>query len=154
MWINRGWFPWESEGYPHSGNMFHTQSWWNFRHLDNILFVHFNDLLADLPAEIDHIAEYLAIPISVEDAATIAQAVSFESIKRNAATMGPMPPEFARNAWTHGLDTFFFKGTNGRWRTVLTRAELDMYKAAKARVLTPECARWLEQGRAALGSST
>jgi aryl sulfotransferase len=25
-WINRGWFEWESEGYPHSGNLYHTQS--------------------------------------------------------------------------------------------------------------------------------
>lgn len=153
MWINRGWFPWESEGYPHSGNMYHTQSWWNFRHLDNIFFVHFNDLLADLPAEIRRIADYLAIPITDEDAVTIAGAVSFTSVKRNAAMMGPMPPEFARNAWTHGLDTFFFKGTNGRWRKVLTPAELEMYAEAKARVLTPDCALWLEGGRAALDNN-
>lgn len=58
-WINRGWFAWESEGYPHSGNLYHTQSWWNFRHLGNILFVHFNDLLSDQPAEIARIAHYL-----------------------------------------------------------------------------------------------
>ncbi len=51
-WINRGWFDWESEGYPHSGNLNHTRSWWAFRHLPNILFVHFNDLLADPRGEI------------------------------------------------------------------------------------------------------
>ena len=28
-WLSRGWFPWESEGYPFWGNLHHTQSWWN-----------------------------------------------------------------------------------------------------------------------------
>jgi hypothetical protein len=33
---------------------------------------------------------------------------------------------------------------------VLTEAELAMYEQTKARVLTPDCARWVESGRAAL----
>src|SRR5690606_6664059 len=45
QWITRGWFEWENEGYPCYGNMHHTQTWWNYRHLGNILFVHYNDLL-------------------------------------------------------------------------------------------------------------
>jgi aryl sulfotransferase len=150
LWINRGWFTWESEGYPHSGNMYHTQSWWNFGHLDNILFVHFNDLLTDLPVEIRRIANYLEIPISEENLIMVAQAVSFDSVKQNASKMGPIPKEFAQNAWKHGFDTFFFKGTNGRWREVLTPAELVMYERTKTRVLSPDCASWLEQGRVAL----
>ncbi|MFN2201824.1 MAG: sulfotransferase domain-containing protein [Caldilineaceae bacterium] len=149
-WINRGWFAWESEGYPHSGNMYHTQSWWNFRYLDNILFVHFNDLLGDLPTEIGRIADFLEIAVSKEDISEITQAVSFDSIKAHASTMGPIPPEFALGAWKHGYETFFFKGTNGRWKDVLTPEELVMYERAKTRVLTPDCARWLEGGRTAL----
>lgn len=31
-----------------------------------------------------------------------------------------------------------------------TEAELAMYEQTKARVLTPDCARWLELGRVAL----
>lgn len=135
-WINRGWFEWESEGYPHSGNLYHTQCWWKFRHLDNILFVHFNDLLANLAEEIRRIAGYLEIDLSEEALSTIAQAVSFSSVKQSAAMMGPMPVESAQNTWKQGLDTFFFKGTNGRWKEVLTEAELVMYEQAKARVLT------------------
>lgn len=149
-WINRGWFEWESEGYPHSGNLYHTQSWWKFRHLDNILFVHFNDLLANLTKEIRRIADYLEIDLSEEALSTIAQAVSFSSVKQNAAMMGPMPVESAQNIWKQGLDTFFFKGTNGRWKEVLTEAELVMYEQAKTRVLTADCTAWLEQGRITL----
>lgn len=46
LWINRGWFDWETEGYPHWSNLRHMQSWWQERRQPNILFVHFNDLLA------------------------------------------------------------------------------------------------------------
>ena len=149
-WINRGWFDWESEGYPHSGNLNHTRSWWAFRHLPNILFVHFNDLLADPRGEIRAVADFLAIPVPDAALTSIAAEVSFAAIKRNAAMAGPMSEEHAQGTWTGGLDTFFFRGTNGRWRGVLDADELAMYRRAKARVLPPDCARYTERGRAAL----
>ena len=40
-----------------------------------------------------------------------------------------------------GAKTFFHKGTNGRWRDVLTDAEPAMYEQTKADVLSPDCAR-------------
>ncbi len=48
--------------------------------------------------------------------------------------------------WKGGAAAFFFKGNNGRWRDVLTEDDLAMYEAAKGRVLSPDCAAWLEQG--------
>jgi len=63
-WINEGWFEWEQEGWPYWGNMRTYQLWWPYRNLDNVLLVHFNDLLADLPKEIAHIAEFLEIEAS------------------------------------------------------------------------------------------
>jgi len=46
-----------------------------------------------------------------------------------------------------GADAFFYKGTNGRWREVLSREELALYDKAAKRVLTPDCRQWLENGR-------
>jgi aryl sulfotransferase len=45
-----------------------------------------------------------------------------------------------------GTDTFFHKGTNGRWHDVLSREELKLYDAAAERELTADCRRWLESG--------
>lgn len=149
LWIGRGWFPWESDGWPHSGNLYHAASWWRFRQLDNILFVHFADLLADLPAELDRIAGFLGIPLPAARRAAIAAAVSFDALRRDRAAAGPMPEDRAATVWRDGLGTFFFKGTNGRWRDVLTGPELELYEAAKARCLPPDCAAFLERGRAA-----
>ena len=49
-----------------------------------------------------------------------------------------------------GLKSFVFKGTNGRWRDVLSADELVAYDRRVAGVFTPECAAWVEQGRRAL----
>lgn len=153
-WINRGWFPGESEGYPHSANMAHTQSWWNFRHLPNILFVHFADLLADPAAEISRVAAHLGLSLSEDEVRAVVMATSFAALRENAASSGPVPVEGANMIWTEGLKTFFFKGTNGRWRDVLSPVELRMYEKAKRRVLTPDCAAFTELGRQALNLGT
>jgi aryl sulfotransferase len=42
-----------------------------------------------------------------------------------------------------GASTFFNKGTNGRWRDVLTDDDLAMYETAAAE-LDPELRAWLE----------
>lgn len=139
-WITGGWFEWESEGYPFWGNMHHTQSWWNYRHLENILFVHYKDLLNDLPHEIRRIARFLEIPISDEGVAAILPALKLEAMRRNGERTLPGPSWI----WKDGAQTFFFKGSNGRWRDVLTDEELVMYEERAARVLTPECRAWLE----------
>jgi aryl sulfotransferase len=145
-WISRGWFEWESEGYPYWGNMHHTRTWWNYRGLDNILFVHFNDLLTDLEGEIGRVAAFLEIEVSAESITTVAQAVSFSTMKQRAIKVGA----FGRKILREGAQTFFFKGTNDRWKGILSEDELAQYEETIAKVLTPDCARWLEQGRAAL----
>jgi len=145
-WINRGWFEWEEEGYPYWGNMHHTQTWWNFRHLNNILFVHFNDLLANLEEEMRTITSFLEMEVSAESIANVAQAVRFSALKKKAIADEKEPSMVFKG----GAKTFFYKGTNGRWKGVLSENELAMCEATKSRVLTPECARWLELGRVAL----
>ena len=54
--VSRGSFPWEHDGFPFWSHFYHAQSFWNFRHLPNIHFVHFNDLKADLEKEMRRIA--------------------------------------------------------------------------------------------------
>jgi aryl sulfotransferase len=83
--------------------------------------------------------------LSEESIAEIVHAVSFSTVKEKA-TKDPLT---GSEVWKGGMKTFFFKGTNGRWQGVLSEDELAMYETTKAQVLTPECALWLEKGRAA-----
>jgi aryl sulfotransferase len=48
--------------------------------------------------------------------------------------------------WKDGAGTFFYKGTNGRWKDVLSAEELALYDEAMRMTLPPDCAKWLEQG--------
>ena len=145
MWITKGWFDWETEGYPHWSNMRHVQTWWQDRAEPNILFVHYNDLLADLEGGISRIADYLDIECASETVSAIAGLVTFRSMRRDAEVIDPG----AVKAFKGGAKTFFNKGTNGRWRAVLTEDDIAVYNAVANRELTSDCRLWLENGRAA-----
>ena len=148
-WLDIGSFSWEQDGYPFWSHLSHAQSWWNYRHLKNILFVHFNDLLADLDGEMRRISAYLDIPINEARWPMLVHAVTFSAMKANAEKMAP--------ASTIGLwkDTsnFFHRGTNRRWVGVLTDEQVARYRKRAAERLEPSLATWLEHGRHASGAS-
>jgi aryl sulfotransferase len=142
QWMSAGWFDWESEGYPFWSNLRHVQTWWNFRHLPNILFVHYNDLLANMRGELDRIAGYLDIELGADIRGRIAQMVSFSSMKRDAEHINPD----SHQVFKGGPATFINKGVNGRWREVLNADDLDLYRKAAKRELSSDAQTWLEQG--------
>ena len=144
-WITRGWFEWEHEGYPFWSVMHHAQTWWDYRHLPNILFVHYADLLADMDGGIRRIARYLEIEPAADAWPAIVRNCSFAEMKARGDELMPMMKMVLKG----GADSFFHKGTNGRWREALSADELELYETAAARELTPECRRWLEHGGAA-----
>jgi len=51
--------------------------------------------------------------------------------------------------WDGGAETFINKGTNGRWRDILTAEDIARYEATALAELGPECAAWLASGEAA-----
>ncbi|MEM9459445.1 MAG: sulfotransferase domain-containing protein [Myxococcota bacterium] len=148
-WICRGWFPWESEGYPFWSNMYNMQTYWDCREEPNLLFLHHSDMLRDLARQARRIARFLGIDASEERIALTVETTTFSNVKRAIANATP-PPEAPKNdrpqMLARGLDGFFHRGTNGRWQEILTPEDLTLYEQAKQRVLTPECATWLEHG--------
>jgi aryl sulfotransferase len=141
-WMTRGWFEWESEGWPFWSNLHHTQSYWPYRDLDNVQLFHYSDMLVDLRGQILRLARYLGFDLSEEELGRITESATFDQMKKDMKPMDGL----LRAAFKGGSDAFIFKGTNGRWREVLNAEDLALYEAAKERVLTPDCAAWLEQG--------
>ncbi len=144
-WITRGYFGWEHEGWPFWGNLRHTQSYWTYRHLPNMLFVHYGDMLADLAGVVRRVAAFAGIEVCDAEVTRVIEATSFDAIRKMADDL-PLEQDKSRFVFKDGLKSFFFKGSNGRWRDVLNDEDLALYEAAKARVLAPDCARWLENG--------
>jgi len=116
-----------------------------YRHLPNILSVNYTDLLADFQAEAQRIANFLEIQVPEEVWPTIIRNCTLSEMRAAAA-----PHNRLQQVLKGGRGSFFYKGTNNRWKEVLSAGELALYDAAAKRVLTPECRRWLKNGKSAL----
>jgi aryl sulfotransferase len=117
-------------------------TYWRERRRSNLLFVHYADLKADLPNEMRRISDFLGIETPQSLMPDLARAASFETMKAQGESM---MPELAM-AFDRGADRFINKGTNGRWRGVLTEDDLARYLALVARKFTPAEAAWIEHG--------
>lgn len=141
-WISRGSFDWEQDGYPFWSHLHHAQTWWDFKHLDNILFVHFSDLRKDTDKEMRRISSYLDIPVNEDIWPSLLEGVSFKSMKANADKMAP--------GATHGLwkrnSDFFDSGDNKRWQGLITEEQSERYEKVSAERLTPDLNDWLANG--------
>jgi len=141
-WIGEGWFEWEPDGWPYWSHHHHLSTWWEFRDLDNVLFVHFGDLKADPETEIRRMAAFLDIEIAADAMPALLASVGLDAMRDEArGTDDPMQFVFEG-----GADRFFYKGDNGRWRGVLTADDLELYESGAA-ALDPSLRAWLEDGR-------
>jgi aryl sulfotransferase len=134
-WLDR-------DGHPFWPFWENIRSWWNARHLPNVLLVHFSDLKADMEGQIRRIADFLGIDVPANRWAAILEHCSFDWMKANAARAAPLGGVF----WDGGAETFIHKGTNGRWREVLTAEESRKYERLALENLGADCARWLAKG--------
>ena len=145
-WLTRGWFEWEAEGWPFWGNLHHTRTYWEFRHLPNFCFVHYADMLADLEGTVRRIAGFIGHEVDDEMVARVVRESTFANVKKKAVEADANANEEDPRIFRGGQSAFIFKGTNGRWEGVLDDEDLALYEDVKARVLDPDCARWLEGG--------
>jgi len=142
-WLTRASFEWESDGYPYWSMFHHAKTWWEFRHLPNIMLVHYSDMRADLEGEMRKIAEYLEIDVPESKWPAVVKACEFETVKANPEKIiFDLHKAVFKDAGT----AFINKGTNGRWKGVLSDEELELYEQVKERTLPADCARWLENG--------
>jgi aryl sulfotransferase len=144
-WLHRGSFPWERDGYPCWSHFYHARSFWSFRELPNIHFVHYADLKRDLEGEMRRLAAFLDTPVAERAWPLLVEKAGFDAMKREAKELSTA----MELMFEGGSDRFFFKGTNGRWKDVLTPEEVSSYHAVVSRTLPPDAAAWLEHGRAA-----
>jgi aryl sulfotransferase len=143
-WISEGWFDWEPDGWPFWSHSHHLSTWWDVRDLPNVLLVHYADLKTDTEAEMRRIAAFCDIAVDDDAWPGLVASVGFDAMRAEARERDLMGASFEG-----GADRFFFKGTNGRWRDVLTDDDLARYDDNATRNLEPELRRWLEHGRRA-----
>jgi aryl sulfotransferase len=145
-WITQSAIPGDADGMPMMSFFNFVRTWWEVRHRPNVLLVHYNDLLRDLPGEMRRIASFLEISVDEPLLSRLVEAASFEAMRKDGTTIlasvGAM--------FQGGSERFFHKGTNGRWKGVVSDEDLAAYDRKAATLLPPECAAWLASGRLAL----
>jgi len=128
------------EGEPHWSFWEHIKSWWEVKHLPNVLMVHYNNLIDDKPAEIERIVNFLDLQIDDNIKNKILEQSSLEYMKINAQKFQPA-------GYFQG-QTFINKGKKNRWKKLLTFQQLDGYEKIIYEKLEPECANWVKNGGA------
>ena len=131
----------EGDGYPFWPFFESVASWWDIRDLPNVMLLHFAELRRDLPGAIRRVAAFLDVPVDEAVFPDIVEHCTFEYMKRHAEKSAPM----GGGAWEGGAKTFIHKGTNGRWRDVLSPEENARYERIARRELGDACAAWLAQ---------
>ncbi len=139
--IHRFYADWlERDGHPYWSFWSNVQSWWDVRHLPNVMLVHHQALAADREGQIRRIADFLGVEPCPEAWGRILRHTSFDWMKANPDRLLPIHSFKDQGA------SFMNKGVNGRWRDVLSSAEIARCDEEAARNLTPGCARWLATG--------
>ena len=123
----------------------HIQSWWDVRDTPNVALFHFNNLKADMPGEIRRMAEFLEIEIDEDKWPDILRHCSFAYMKENADALSSIFDKLFKG----GLTNFIYKGTNGRWRDILSPEDIEAYERVVSEKMTPDCARWHATGELA-----
>ena len=134
-WLDR-------DGHPFWPFFDNVRSWWEVRHLPNVHAAPFRRSEARsrrryrthrrIPRHRDR---RVALPDIVEHC-------GFDYMKRNATAAVPLGGAF----WDGGAETFIHKGTNGRWRDLLTAQDCVQYESRARRELGDECTEWLKGG--------
>lgn len=132
----------EQDGYPFWSLWENVRSWWEIRQLPNVLLLHFAELKQDMPHQIRRIAKFLEISIDESRWETILEHCSFNYMKQHASKSAPL----GGTVWEGGAETFIYKGTNGRWRNILTAEESQRYEQIAKEQLGEVCAHWLATG--------
>ena len=111
---------------------------------ENLLRLHYADMLRDLPGAVARVAAHVGIGLPPDLLAAIAEAATFDRMKANAARFAPSA---GQGFWKADAG-FFDSATSGKWEGVLTREDLAAYDEAMDDALTPAERAWLEWGDA------
>lgn len=118
------------------------RSYWALRHRPNVLLAHYNDLKADLDAEMRRIAAFIGVETPAALWPELVEAAGFAAMQRDGdALLG-----LAAQNWKEGGKTFMHKGTNARWHGLLTKTDLADYDTAARAGMTAALRAWTEGG--------
>jgi aryl sulfotransferase len=144
-WLAEASFPWELDGAPYWSAFHHAETFWAARQRPNLHFLHYADLVADLPGEMRRMAERLTIRVEEPLWPSLTAAARFEAMK---ARSDQLAAEVDQALWRDNSQ-FFRHGEVGRWRARLSADSAELYQAVTRSRYDEAMLDWLERGSAA-----
>ena len=88
------------------------------------------------------IASFLDIKVEEELWPSLVEHCGLDDMRKTASA----DSQLLDVVFKEGANTFFHKGTNGRWRDVLSSADVQRYVELALANLTPACTHWVATG--------
>lgn len=117
------------------------KSWWDGRDQPNVMLLHYNNLKKDFEGEARKVADFLNISIPEMVWPQIVEHCSIDYMRELSKGFEALDFMFEG-----GGANFINKGTNNRWKDVLTQEEKDLCDVVAALNLDADCAHWLRTG--------
>lgn len=147
MWLTTPTHEWVPDGFPMGSVLYYASSFWPYRKLPNIHFLHYADLSDRLDEEMRRLSQFLHIPVDEEVFPSLVKAASFGAMKEEG---GANAPGAHLGEW-RDAGSFFKCARRGEWKDVLSAENLALYDRIASERLDPQLRRWLELGRLATG---
>ncbi|MGN6517525.1 MAG: sulfotransferase domain-containing protein [Rhizomicrobium sp.] len=147
VWLTTGQQPWMGDGFPSGSVLYLSGTYWRFRHLPNIVMMHYHDLTEDRDGQMRRLSAALGIPVDEKTWPSLVDAAGFAEMKSHASETAPGAH---LGEWANDRD-FFRKARNGEWRTALSAENLALYDKVSTERLDPRLKLWLEGGHNAIG---
>jgi hypothetical protein len=118
--------------------MHHLNTFWEVRDSANVVLMHYDDLKADLLAEMRRLAQRLDITVPESAWPSLAHAGTFENMRRDARRLVPD----SRLGFWRDNQRFFNRGVSRQWVDVLDDADLREYAARVTELAPPDLREW------------
>ncbi|WCO68491.1 sulfotransferase domain-containing protein [Iamia majanohamensis] len=122
------------------GVVHHAADAWTRRTERNVVLVHYQDLVDDLPGEMGRLAGRLGIEVDQARWPDLVAAASFAAMRARSEDRAPDHLGVLRDR-----AAFFRAGTSGRGAALLDDAQLQAYEARVAAMAPPDLVSWLHR---------
>jgi hypothetical protein len=145
LWLTKPEMAWMQDGFPWGSVFYYMTSFWKFRTLNNIHFLHYGDLLDDLDGEMRRLSAFLGLAVDEARWPALVDAARFAAMR---AKGGEVAPGAHLGEW-RDASAFFRMARRGQWRDVLSPESQALYDELSRERLDPALKAWLEGGRKA-----
>ncbi len=135
--------PWTEDGLPFGSSTHFFKTYWAWRRLPNLFFLHYTDMKADLDGQMRQLSAFLGIAVNEDAWPALVNAASFSAMRADADAAAPGAH---LGEWRNNAD-FFRRSRMGEWRDVLSAENQALYETLSRQRMDRDMKRWIEGGR-------